>query len=153
MHTLRQEGGVAPFLDPRESVFDAFPAGHACTAVSVALGMALARTRTAAPGRAVAIVGDGALTGGLAFEGLNDAGASALPLVVVLNDNGMSISANVGAMPRMLAGGGARAFFEAGFTYLGPVAGHTLASSSRHWPEARQHRPVPSTADGRAGAG
>src|SRR5262249_11131129 len=108
MHTLRREGGGAPFLAPRESPFDASPAGHACTAVSVALGMAQAHDRTGAPGRAVAIVGDGALTGGLTFEGLNDAGASGLPLVVVLNDNGMSISANVGAVPRMLAGAAAR---------------------------------------------
>ena len=141
MHTLRQEGGVAPFLDPRESAYDAFPAGHACTAVSVALGMALARRRTGAPGRAVAIVGDGALTGGLTFEGLNDAGASGLPLVVVLNDNGMSISANVGAVPRMLSGGGARAFFEAlGFTYLGPVKGHALDALVPALAEARRSR-------------
>jgi 1-deoxy-D-xylulose-5-phosphate synthase len=141
MHTLRQEGGVAPFLDPRESPFDAFPAGHACTAVSVALGMAQARARTGAPGRAVAIVGDGALTGGLTFEGLNDAGTSGLPLVVVLNDNGMSISANVGAVPRMLAGPGARAFFEAlGFTYLGPLDGHALGELLPALAEARRSR-------------
>jgi 1-deoxy-D-xylulose-5-phosphate synthase len=141
MNTLRQEGGVAPFLDPRESPFDAFPAGHACTAVSVALGMAQAHARTGAPGRAVAIVGDGALTGGLTFEGLNDAGASGLPLVVVLNDNGMSISANVGAVPRMLAGAGARAFFEAlGFTYLGPVNGHALPELLPALAEARRSR-------------
>ena len=141
METLRQEGGVAPFLDPRESPFDAFPAGHACTAVSVALGMALARTRTGAPGRAVAIVGDGALTGGLTFEGLNDAGASGLPLVVVLNDNGMSISANVGAVPRMLGGSSARAFFESlGFTYLGPVPGHVLGELVPALAEARRSR-------------
>jgi 1-deoxy-D-xylulose-5-phosphate synthase len=141
MQTLRQEGGVAPFLDPRESLFDAFPAGHACTAVSVALGMAEARARTGGPGRAVAIVGDGALTGGLTFEGLNHAGASGLPLVVVLNDNGMSISANVGAVPRMLAGPGARTFFEAlGFTYLGPVNGHALSELLPALTEARRSR-------------
>jgi len=141
MHTLRQEGGVAPFLDPRESPFDAFAAGHACTAVSVALGMALARARTGAPGRSVAIVGDGALTGGLTFEGLNDAGASGLPLVVILNDNGMSISANVGAVPRMLAGSAARQFFEAlGFTYLGPVHGHRLDELLPALVEARRSR-------------
>ena len=141
MGTLRQEGGVAPFLDPRESPFDAFPAGHACTAVSVALGMALARARTGAPGRAVAIVGDGALTGGLTFEGLNDAGASGLPLVVVLNDNGMSISANVGAVPRMLAGPAGRTFFEGlGFTYLGPANGHALGELLPALTEARRSR-------------
>jgi len=141
MSTLRQEGGVAPFLDPRESPFDAFPAGHACTAVSVALGMAAARARTGAPGRAVAIVGDGALTGGLTFEGLNDAGASRLPLVVVLNDNGMSISANVGGVARMLDAGAPRGFFEAlGFTYLGPVDGHALPALVGALTEARRSR-------------
>jgi 1-deoxy-D-xylulose-5-phosphate synthase len=141
MHTLRQEGGVSPFLDPRESPYDAFAAGHACTAVSAALGMAEARARTGAPGRAVAIVGDGALTGGLTFEGLNNAAAQTLPLVVVLNDNGMSISANVGAIPRMLAAGTARGFFEAlGFTYLGPVDGHALPALLSVLAEARRSR-------------
>jgi 1-deoxy-D-xylulose-5-phosphate synthase len=141
MHTLRQEEGVAPFLDPRESPYDAFGAGHACTAISVALGMAEARARTGAPGRAVAIVGDGALTGGLSFEGLNDAGGRRLPLVVVVNDNGMSISANVGAVPRMLASEEARSFFEAlGYTYLGPVDGHALPGVLRVLTEARRSR-------------
>ena len=126
--TLRQEGGVAPFLDPRESPHDAFAAGHACTAVSAALGILEAKARQGQPGAVVAVVGDGALTGGLTFEGLANAGACALPLVVVLNDNGMSISPNVGAVARMLASGNARPFFESlGFTYLGPVDGHALA--------------------------
>ncbi|HET9158469.1 MAG TPA: 1-deoxy-D-xylulose-5-phosphate synthase N-terminal domain-containing protein, partial [Myxococcaceae bacterium] len=103
--------------------------------------MAHARARTGAPGRAVAIVGDGALTGGLTFEGLNDAGASGLPLVVVLNDNGMSISANVGAVPRMLSGPAARSFFEGlGFTYLGPVSGHALGELLPALTEARRSR-------------
>nr|MCU0699980.1 1-deoxy-D-xylulose-5-phosphate synthase [Myxococcaceae bacterium] len=73
MTTLRQEGGLAPFLDPAESPHDAFGAGHACTAVSVAVGMLEGLHRTGAPGQVVAIVGDGALTGGLTFEGLNHA--------------------------------------------------------------------------------
>jgi 1-deoxy-D-xylulose-5-phosphate synthase len=125
--TLRQAGGVAPFLDPRESPHDAFAAGHACTAVSAALGILEAKRQLGQPGHAVAVVGDGALTGGLTFEGLANAGAASAPLVVVLNDNGMSISPNVGAVARMLARGGARGFFESlGFTYLGPVDGHAL---------------------------
>ena len=125
--TLRQAGGVAPFLDPRESPHDAFAAGHACTAVSAALGILEAKRLQGQPGHAVAVVGDGALTGGLTFEGLANAGAASAPLVVVLNDNGMSISPNVGAVARMLAQGGARGFFESlGFTYLGPVDGHAL---------------------------
>ena len=142
MHTLRQEGGVAPFLDPRESPLDAFGAGHACTALSVALGMAEARSATGAPGRAVAITGDGALTGGLSFEALNHAGDQSLPLVVVVNDNGMSISANVGAVPRLLAAPvRARAFFESmGFTYLGPVDGHSLPALLPVLAEARRSR-------------
>jgi 1-deoxy-D-xylulose-5-phosphate synthase len=141
MHTLRQEEGLAPFLDPRESPYDAFGAGHACTAVSVALGMAEARARTGAAGRAVAIVGDGALTGGLSFEGLNNAGGRELPLVVVVNDNGMSISANVGAVPHLLASTEARSFFESlGFTYLGPLDGHGLPELLGALSEARRSR-------------
>jgi 1-deoxy-D-xylulose-5-phosphate synthase len=142
MHTLRQEGGVAPFLDPRESPLDAFGAGHACTAISVALGMAEARSATGAPGRAVAVLGDGALTGGLSFEALNHAGDRSLPLVVVVNDNGMSISANVGAVPRLLAAAvRARAFFESmGFTYLGPIDGHSLPALLPVLAEARRSR-------------
>ena len=142
MYTLRQEGGVAPFLDPRESPLDAFGAGHACTAISVALGMAEARSATGAPGRAVAILGDGALTGGLSFEALNHAGDQSLPLVVVVNDNGMSISANVGAVPRLLAAPvRARAFFESmGFTYLGPIDGHRLPALLPVLAEARRSR-------------
>ncbi|MGO8971673.1 MAG: 1-deoxy-D-xylulose-5-phosphate synthase [Myxococcaceae bacterium] len=142
MHTLRQEGGVAPFLDPAESVHDAFGAGHACTAVSVAIGMAQAMAAQG-PGlaRAVAVVGDGGLTGGLTFEGLNNAGASPHPLVVVLNDNGMSISSNVGAVAGLLRTAAARAFFEAlGFSYLGPVDGHSFPQLLPALAEARRAR-------------
>jgi 1-deoxy-D-xylulose-5-phosphate synthase len=144
MHTLRQEGGVAPFLDSAESLHDAFGAGHACTAVSVALGMAEAMAATGGLARAVAVVGDGGLTGGLTFEGLNNAGASPHPLVVVLNDNGMSISSNVGAVAHLLQSGAARNFFESmGFSYLGPVDGHSLGALLPVLAEARRaRRPV-----------
>ena len=126
MATLRQEGGLAPFLDPAESPHDAFGAGHACTAVSVAVGMLEGLHRTGAPGQVVAIVGDGALTGGLTFEGLNHAAVASRGLVVVLNDNGMSISTNVGAVRAMLEHD-ARRFFEAlGFVYVGGLDGHDL---------------------------
>ncbi|MBS1151735.1 MAG: 1-deoxy-D-xylulose-5-phosphate synthase, partial [Myxococcaceae bacterium] len=126
MGTLRQAGGIAPFLDPAESEHDAFGAGHACTAVSVALGILAAKRHAHQPGQVVAVVGDGALTGGLTFEGLNNAGYGELPLKVVLNDNGMSISHNVGAVPRLL-GAHSRQFFEAlGFTWLGTVDGHEM---------------------------
>lgn len=144
MQTLRQEGGVAPFLEPKESPHDAFGAGHACTAVSVALGMAEAMAAQGGLARAVAVVGDGGLTGGLTFEGLNNAGASQNPLVVVLNDNGMSISSNVGAVARLLQSVAARSFFEAlGFSYLGPLDGHALRELLPAFAEARRaRRPV-----------
>lgn len=124
--TLRQSGGVAPFLDPTESEHDAFAAGHACTALSAALGILVGKRAQGQPGEVVAIVGDGALTGGLTFEALNHAGASALPVKLVVNDNGMSISRNVGAVEQLLRDD-ARRFFEAlGFAYLGPIDGHEL---------------------------
>ena len=101
--TLRTYGGLAGFPKPSESVHDAFVAGHASDAVSVALGMARARTLGGENYDVVALLGDGALTGGLAYEGLNDAGASHERFVVVLNDNGMSITGNVGAMSKHLS--------------------------------------------------
>ena len=100
--TLRQFGGLSGFPKPRESQHDAFIAGHASNSVSVALGMARARTLAHEDYSVLALIGDGALTGGLAYEGLNDAGASGEPLIVILNDNGMSINPNVGAMPTHL---------------------------------------------------
>ena len=101
--TLRQYGGLSGFPKPCESVHDAFIAGHASNAVSVALGMARARTLQKEKYHVIAVMGDGALTGGLAYEGLNNAGASGEPLIVILNDNGMSITPNVGAISRYLA--------------------------------------------------
>lgn len=101
--TLRQLDGLSGFPKPHESVHDAFIAGHASNSVSVALGMARARTLRGEDYSVLALIGDGALTGGLAYEGLNNAGASGEPLVVILNDNGMSINPNVGAMPSHLA--------------------------------------------------
>lgn len=101
--TLRQLDGLSGFPKPYESVHDAFIAGHASNSVSVALGMARARTLRGEDYSVLALIGDGALTGGLAYEGLNNAGASGEPLVVILNDNGMSINPNVGAMPSHLA--------------------------------------------------
>ena len=100
---LRQLDGLSGFPKPYESVHDAFIAGHASNSVSVALGMARARTLTGGEYSVLALIGDGALTGGLAYEGLNNAGASGEPLIVILNDNGMSIDPNVGAMPSHLA--------------------------------------------------
>ena len=101
--TLRQQGGLSGFPKPCESVHDAFIAGHASNAVSVALGMARARTLEGEDYHVLALMGDGALTGGLAYEGFNNAGASREPMIVLLNDNGMSITPNVGAISRYLA--------------------------------------------------
>lgn len=101
--TLRQFGGLSGFPKPRESEHDAFIAGHASNSVSVALGMARARTLRQEDYSVLALIGDGALTGGLAYEGLNNAGASGEPLIVILNDNGMSINPNVGAVDSHLS--------------------------------------------------
>ena len=101
--TLRQLDGLSGFPKPHESIHDAFIAGHASNSVSVALGMARARTLQHQDYQVLALIGDGALTGGLAYEGLNNAGASHEHLIVIVNDNGMSIDPNVGALPRHLA--------------------------------------------------
>lgn len=101
--TLRSFGGISGYPVPSESEHDAFIAGHASNSVSVALGMARARTLLKQEHSVVAILGDGALTGGLAYEGLNNAGQSGEPLIIILNDNGMSITANVGGIAKYLS--------------------------------------------------
>ena len=100
---LRQEGGISGFPKREESPYDAFNTGHASTSISAALGMVRAKNLLHEAGHVAAVIGDGALTGGLAYEALDDGGDSKLPLVVVLNDNEMSISRNVGAMSRSLS--------------------------------------------------
>ena len=99
---FRELGGMSGFPKPHESVHDAFIAGHASNSISVALGMARARTALGADYDVAAVIGDGALNGGMAFEGLSDAGHSGEPLVIILNDNGMSISRGVGGLADML---------------------------------------------------
>jgi 1-deoxy-D-xylulose-5-phosphate synthase len=103
MAGLRQAGGIAGFPRRAESEYDAFGVGHSSTSISAALGMAEAFRQTGSSQRAVAVIGDGAMTAGMAFEALNNAGATDLPLLVVLNDNDMSISPNVGALNNYLA--------------------------------------------------
>lgn len=166
--TLRQWGGLTGFSNPHESEHDHFMTGHGSTAISAALGMAVARDLHGTDEVIVAVLGDGALSGGLAMAGLNQAGHLATDLLVVLNDNEMSISRNIGAMadylsrlrtdphyvrareefetvmqrlpmgPAMLEmverlKGGVKQllvpgmlFEELGFTYLGPIAGHSI---------------------------
>lgn len=101
--TLRQSGGLCGFMKPSESEADPCITGHASSSVSVALGMARARTLRGEKYSVVAVIGDGALTGGMAYEALANAGTSEEPLIVVLNDNNMSIDKNVGGMARHLA--------------------------------------------------
>ena len=103
MTTLRKMGGLSGFPKPEESEHDAFIAGHASNSVSVAVGMARARTLQKQDYQVIALIGDGALTGGLAYEGLSNAGQSGENLVVILNDNGMSIQKNVGGIATLLA--------------------------------------------------
>ncbi len=101
-HTLRREGGISGFPNVTESEMDAFGTGHASTAISAALGFATARDIKGTDEKVIAVVGDGAMTGGLSFEGLNNAGVSRRDMIVILNDNKMSISPNVGALSRYL---------------------------------------------------
>ena len=102
-HTLRQLGGISGFPKIEESPFDHFGVGHSSTSVSAALGMAMARDLAGKKNHVLAVIGDGSLTGGLAFEGLNQAGDMGRRLIVVLNDNEMSISHNVGALSLFLS--------------------------------------------------
>ena len=135
--SLRQKDGIAGFLARDESEHDVFGAGHAGTAVGVVSGLAFAEHLLAAQERrserwSVAVVGDGALTSGLTLEGLNflaaeKNGANRAPVLVVLNDNQMSISENVGMISERLGEGYGREFFDGwGFDYIGPINGHEL---------------------------
>jgi 1-deoxy-D-xylulose-5-phosphate synthase len=103
LHTIKQHEGLAPFPTRSESEYDTFGVGHSSTSISAALGMAVAAAQRGEPRRVVAIIGDGALTAGMAFEALNHAGSSPTDLLTVLNDNDMSISENVGALSNYLA--------------------------------------------------
>ncbi len=183
---LRQKGGLSGFPKRSESAHDAFETGHASTSISAALGMLRADAMLSRARSVLAVVGDGALTGGLCFEALNDAGQSKLPLIVVVNDNNMSISHNVGALSRnlykMRASGSYQRFKsfvanalvripkigqglsnrvlrfknrikylllpnvlfeEMGFTYLGPVNGHSIDAMVNVLEQAKAlHHPV-----------
>jgi 1-deoxy-D-xylulose-5-phosphate synthase len=103
LHTIKQDRGLAPFPTRSESEYDTFGVGHSSTSISAALGMAIAASKRGEDRRAVAIIGDGALTAGMAFEALNHAGTSPADLLIILNDNDMSISENVGALSNYLA--------------------------------------------------
>ncbi|HIC40449.1 MAG TPA: 1-deoxy-D-xylulose-5-phosphate synthase, partial [Piscirickettsiaceae bacterium] len=102
MHTLRKKGGLSGFTKMSESEYDAFGAGHSSTSISSALGIAIANQINMTDHKSIAVIGDGALTGGMSFEALNHAGDSDADLLIILNDNDMSISKNVGAMNKYL---------------------------------------------------
>ena len=112
IQSIRKKDGLSGFPKPQESPYDAFAVGHASTSISAALGLARAAQMQNRDDKVVAVIGDGALTGGLAYEGLNNAGRLQRNLIVILNDNGMSISPNVGNMARYLA------YIRAGRPYL-----------------------------------
>ena len=103
MNTMRQTDGLAPFPQRDESEYDAFGVGHSSTSISAALGMAIADRMKGRERRVVAIIGDGAMTAGMAFEALNHAAELDLNLLVILNDNAMSISHNTGGLARYFA--------------------------------------------------
>ncbi|MBV8145561.1 MAG: 1-deoxy-D-xylulose-5-phosphate synthase [Gammaproteobacteria bacterium] len=103
LHTIKQDGGLAPFPTCAESEYDTFGVGHSSTSISAALGMAVAAAHAGEARRVVAIIGDGAMTAGMAFEALNHAGSLPADLLVILNDNDMSISENVGALSNQFA--------------------------------------------------
>jgi len=103
LHSIKQHGGLAPFPSRSESPYDTFGVGHSSTSISAALGMALAAAAKGEQRRVVAVIGDGALSAGIAFEALNHAGSLPNDLLVILNDNDMSISENVGALSKYLA--------------------------------------------------
>jgi len=121
---IKKADGPSGFLRRSESPFDVFGAGHAGTSISAALGIAEAFARTGSPRRAVAVIGDGGGTAGMAFEALNHAGHIGAPVRVVWNDNGMAIAPNVGGLARTRD---VRGYVEAlGLAYLGPIDGHDL---------------------------
>ena len=131
--TIKQKGGLAPFPHREESEYDAFGVGHSSTSISAALGMAIAAQRKGDARKFVAVIGDGAITAGMAFEALDHAGDLGANLLVVLNDNGMSISENVGGLAKRLEKRGdgvsvpSSMFEELGFHYTGPIDGHDVA--------------------------
>ena len=147
LHTIKQKDGLAPFPTRSESEFDTFGVGHSSTSVSAALGMAVAAQAAGSKRRVVAVIGDGAMTAGMAFEALNHAGSLTADLLVVLNDNDMSISENVGAMShyfaRLLSGRMYSSLREGGKKVLGPMP--TAFELARRSEEHMKGMVMPST--------
>ncbi len=147
LHTLRQAGGLSGFLRRDESEYDTFGAGHSSTSISAALGMAVAAAQSGEDRQVVAVIGDGALTAGMAYEALNNAGDMDANLLVVLNDNDMSISKNVGAMSnhlaRILSGKVYTSMREGGKTMLGSLP--PMRDLARRWEEHMKGMVMPGT--------
>ena len=134
IRSIRKPGGLSGFTRRSESEFDPFGAAHSSTSISAALGMAVARDLKGGANHVVAVIGDGAMSAGMAYEALNNAGALKSRLIVVLNDNAMSIAPPVGALDAHLrglvakAGAEASLFTNLGFQYVGPVNGHDVSA-------------------------
>lgn len=143
-YKLRKENGVSGFTNRHESDHDAFGAGHASTSISAALGILEGKKLTKKEGHVVAVVGDGALTGGLTFEGLNNAGELKRNLIMVLNDNNISIDPNVGALKDAFADQKAKDYFEMfGAEYWGPFDGHNIEELIQTFEKAKtMDRPI-----------
>lgn len=147
-HTIRQHQGLSGFLKRSESEYDTFGAGHASTSISAALGMAVAARQEGIEREVVAIIGDGALTGGMAFEALNNAGDLDANLLVVLNDNEMSISPNVGAISNYLArilSGRAYTTVRGGSKTVLSTLPPPIKNYARRWEEHLKGMVMPST--------
>ena len=151
IHTVKKKGGVAPFPRREESDYDTFGVGHSSTSISAALGMAVALQRKGDPRKVVAVIGDGAMTAGMAFEALNHAGGMDPEpnLLVILNDNRMSISENVGGLTKMLgrlmSSPTMNAVREGGKKLLGDKRVNPTARFVRRWEEHWKGMFVPST--------
>jgi 1-deoxy-D-xylulose-5-phosphate synthase len=151
IRTLRQGGGLSGFTKRSESDYDPFGAAHSSTSISAGLGMAVARDLTGGDNQVIAVIGDGAITAGMAYEALNNAGALKSRLLVILNDNAMSIAGPVGALSHHLdsltAGGQtdrpASLFESLGMTYLGPIDGHDLEQLVPELARIRDHEAGP----------
>ena len=134
-HTLRQRGGICGFPRREESPYDTFGTGHSGTSISAALGMAQARCLRGENHKVIAVIGDGSMTAGEAFEGLNQAGAMDKDLIVILNDNELSISPNVGALSsylsRLMTGQFATHFREEIKNFLKKIPG--IGGSALKW--------------------
>ena len=145
MHTLRQLDGLAGFPKMNESEHDGFDTGHSSTSISVALGMARARDILKQDNKIIAVIGDGALTGGMAQEALNDAGCSQTNIIVVLNDNEMSISKNVGGVPMFLSKLRTKKFYTStnrvvrNALYKIPKVGKGIVNGVRHIKSTVKH--------------